>query len=108
MVDDWDFASEDQKAAFYQKYGGARGLALATAVQLHVEERKTDKLVLSFKGTGKFMDLKDLEDTFKDKPEQLASVKRNAKTLWDKVRSCQLYEVTDYESKSGKRTGANA
>ena len=37
MVDDWDFASEDHKAAFYTKYGSTRGLALATAVQLHVE-----------------------------------------------------------------------
>ena len=93
MVDDWDFASEDQKAAFYQKYGGARGLALATAVQLHVEERKTDKLVLSFKGTGEFMDLADLTEKFKDKPEQLASIKKHGKTLWDKNRGCTLYEV---------------
>ena len=60
MVDDWDFGSEDQKVAFYQKYSGARGPALSTAVLLHVEERKTDKLVLNFKGTGQFMDLVDL------------------------------------------------
>ena len=39
-MDDWDFASEDQRAAFYQKYCGARGPALAAAVQLHVEELK--------------------------------------------------------------------
>ena len=49
MVDDWDFGSEDQKAAFYQKYGGARGLALATAVQLHVEERKRARNVVEVK-----------------------------------------------------------
>ena len=69
LVDDWDFASEDQKVAFYKKYGAARGSALATAVQLHVEERKTDKLVLTFKGTGEFLDLADLTERFKGKPD---------------------------------------
>ena len=103
MVDDWDFASEDQKAAFYKKYGVARGSALATAVQLHVEERKTDKLVLNFKGTGQFMDLVDLTEKFKDKPEQLANIKQHGRTFRDHNRGCTLYEVLTYESKSERQ-----
>jgi hypothetical protein len=49
IVDSWDFASEDQKAAFYQTHLGARGPALATAVQLHVEERKRARNVVEVK-----------------------------------------------------------
>ena len=100
LVDDWDFGSEDQKAAFFQKYSGARGSGLSTAVLLHVEERKTDKLVLAFKGTGEFLDLADLTERFKDKPDQLASIKQNGRTIYDKNRGCKLYEVIAYESKS--------
>jgi len=67
---------------------------------------------VEFVGTGNFMDLEDLEMKYKNKPERLAAIKKNTKTIFDTVSECTLYEDKMYQSKninlaSTKRTVEN-
>ena len=53
------------------------------------------------KDCNQFMDLEDSTEKFKDKPDQLANIKKHAKTLWDKTRGEKLYEVVAYKPLTG-------
>ena len=53
------------------------------------------------KDCNQFMDLEDSTEKFKDKPDQLANIKKHAKTLWDKTRGETLYEVVAYKPLTG-------
>ena len=55
-------------------------------------------ILLTFSGTGTYIDLVDLERTYKDKPEQLEALKKNARRIYDSVREVELYEILEYSS----------
>ena len=50
------------------------------------------------KGTGQWLDIKDVRDKFKDKPEQLAAIERNAERWYDPKREVELLEIVDYST----------
>ena len=73
-----------------------RGEDLRVALQQVVTDWKQSTTELTFAGTGEFLDLKDLETKYGDRPSQLENIKENTYKFWDHIRGCYLYEDVRY------------
>ena len=53
-------------------------------------------------GNGRFLDTEDLEEKYKSKPEQLAAIYKNARTILCPVREVQLWEDPEFSSSASR------
>eukprot|EP00435_Cladocopium_sp_Y103_P000455 s2333_g1.t1 len=88
---------------FYQKYKELAGPDLLTRLQETVTESKKTSSVVSFEGTGEFLDEIDLDKKYQDKPDQLANLKANTRTYFCPVRQVQLFEDVKYTRKAERK-----
>ena len=91
-------AGADQRTSILE---GAKNL-YGDKLKLYIEESlerisETSDCSL-FKGTGVFKDESELETMFKDKPNVLAAIYRNAKTITCTTTERKLWELPTYET----------
>ena len=75
-----------------------KGKELAAALYSSIEHAKEIVSIASTKTGGKMLDSPDLAEKYKDKPEQLLNVQKNARKVWHPVRECFLYDNYDISS----------
>lgn len=100
LAKDWTNVSENEKKEFYQKYKEMAGQDLLTRLQETVTEHKKTSSAVSFEGTGDYIDEIDLDEKYKNKPDQLAAIKANTRTYFCSVRQVQLNEDVKYKRKA--------
>ena len=61
----------------------------------------SEEQVDNFLANGKWLDEIDLDETYKKKPEQLAEIKKRARTFVHPTRQVKLYEDLDFDSSAG-------
>ena len=66
------------------------------SLEILVEEKRVQKLLRSFKGTGTFFDEHDLTDKYKKKPEVLAAILKNTRTFECPISNRTMYEEMVY------------
>lgn len=76
LVQDFTQAPGSKVEAFYRDRGDLRGEDLRLALQQVVTDWKQSTTELTFAGTGEFLDLKDLETKYGDRPSQLENIRR--------------------------------
>ena len=67
-------------------------------MQEAIQDTKRMTSITQFKGTGVWLDKKDLEEKYKNKPDQLASVLKYGKAWEHPARKCTLWEDIEYQS----------
>jgi hypothetical protein len=95
---DWQELTADAKQDFYNKCKDSYGTDLAAELEFVVEERVQEKVMKTFSGNGVWVDEADLDAKYKDKPQQLAAIKDNAKSFFDSIRQVKLFEDLEYRS----------
>ncbi len=88
--------SPEDKKDFMVKNSQFLGDQLKKAIETYAEKKCQRSTSQAFSSNSQFLDETDLAKRFEGKPEQLAAVKRNARTIEDPVREVTLYEVRDF------------
>ena len=70
-----------------------------------IEERSTWEEE-SFRHNGHYLDKVDMDEKYKNKPLQLASIYENAKKINCPIRNCDLWEDPDYQSTAASGSAA--
>ena len=99
--------TRDERADFFLKNADLMGKDLAKAITNTASLSYTDEQVDGFLASGKWLDEIDLDEKYKNKPEQLAEIKKRARTFVHPTRQVKLYEDLDFDSTAGltaKRT----
>lgn len=97
-VVDWTKISGETKAEFMAQNADKSGDHLLQKMQETIGEWTRKSSLVSFKATGEFFDESDLCKRYKDKPEQLASIKEHGRKYWDASRRVYLFEDVNYQS----------
>ena len=100
LAEDWTKVTENERKEFYQKYKELAGSDLLTRLQETVTESKRTNSAVSFEGTGDFLDEIDLEEKYKNKPDQLTAIKANTRTYFCPIRQVQLFEDVKYKRRA--------
>jgi hypothetical protein len=86
----------------------AFGGDLAKLVKVHMEQSHATSRVDAFYKGGRFIDGEDLDVKYKEKPQQLVSIKANAVSFKCPIRMCIMYQDPEYvltdEAKDEKRS----
>lgn len=72
------------------------GAKLVVFVEEHSEEYRKSKFVAG----GDFLDQKDLEEAYKDKPEQLQSIYENSRSFVCPVKKCTMWQNPVYKARA--------
>ena len=89
---------KDRKVEFMKESHNLAGKELAAKMEICIQETIESKMSVSLVGTGKFMDSPDLQERYKNKPEQLTAVRANSQSFFDGKRNTKLYEDMEYQS----------
>ena len=109
LAEDWTKVTEEQKREFYKKYQESMGDDLVARLQETVTESKRVSSSVEFQGTGDYFDEEDMNDKYKNKPEQLANIIANTRTFFCPVRQVWLYEdvtSTSAQPKMARKSAA--
>ena len=98
LVGDWEDMDPAKKRQFFLDNHTKYGKDLAANFETTVMETIRKKIIVSFKGSGNFTDLQDLEAKYANKPQQLEAVKKNARKIYDPHREVDLFEDVAYSS----------
>ena len=93
--------TRDERADFFLKNADLMGKDLAKAITNTASLSYTDEQVDGFLASGKWLDEIDLDEKYKNKPEQLAEIKKRARTFVHPTRQVKLYEDLDFDSSAG-------
>lgn len=93
--------TRDERADFFLKNADLMGKDLAKAITNTASLSYTDEQVDGFLASGKWLDEIDLDEKYKNKPEQLAEIKKRARTFVHPTRQVKLYEDLDFDSTAG-------
>ena len=52
----------------------------------------------SFLGEGRFFDASEIEETYKNKPNQKAAIYKNALKMWHPDRQCDVWRIRDFKT----------
>ena len=105
--------TKDEREKFFRDQHALMGDGLAAVMETLVTSKTTTTNSVSFKGTGEFFDEADLTEKYAKKPQQLASILRNTRKVYDSIRETTLFEDMKYsscvaneeeESKAGEST----
>ena len=97
LAEDWTKVSEQEKQEFYKKYQDLAGEGLLTRLQETIVESKRNSTSVTFEGTGEYFDEMDMNEKYKNKPEQLANIFANTRNYFCPVRQVWLYEDVKYK-----------
>jgi hypothetical protein len=94
----WKTLPPDVKSRFIAESHDVLGQQLKALITETIERSKTEVHTEEHATDDEWMDVYDLENTYKNKPEILANIKKNAATMECKVRGCIMYAVPKYTS----------
>ena len=100
IVEGFQFADSQARVAFYNKAVSAFGPQLVKQMDESIQSTITRSSSYNFKATGRFLDATDLEEKYKDKPDQYKHIVDNADTVMCKNRNVLLYEDLEYQSET--------
>ena len=83
--------SPNERSKFIASLHGKMGDDLEKAVVVEAERCNINKLTTSFTGAGDFLDKMELEEKYKQRPEQLESIIQNAPSFLHPDRGCQVW-----------------
>ena len=86
------------KEEFNEKAKDLYGDDLKKFIMDEIEEKTKNVVEIGMVGTGKFMDLEDLTDKYKNKQARLKAIIKNTRKIWDPIGECELYEDMEYQS----------
>ncbi len=92
--------SAAKKAAFMAANHQTMGTHIAKLLIDSSSEMYTERSATAYSGEAEWLDNEDLEIRFKDKPDQLKSLKLMARSTYDALRGCMLTEVFNYRTKT--------
>jgi hypothetical protein len=98
LQEDWSINSKATKSDFYRNNHGLLGTQLTAAIKEHVTETKSELVSNRFAVSGAFKDKLYLDHKFKDIPQQLASLYKNARRITCTITGADLWEEPDYAS----------
>ena len=109
LKEDWLKIPKDTRVEFMQKASSLYGDELAKYLSEVVVQVKATESLTSFEHDGNFMDLADMTDAYKDKPEQLAHVLANTQKFFCPIAKTTMYSKPQYkinmkETESTKET----
>ena len=94
----FDAMDKDKKIEFYNTCRELTGQHLKGFMKQFIEKEVQTTTQTNLSGNGVWRDEADLRKKYAEKPEQLADVKANARTMHCALRECMLYEDLDYNS----------
>ena len=98
----WDAfmkVSKEKKTEFFRNCHDEVGKELKALMEETISESIAEEELESWIADGKYLDYADMEDKYKNKPDQLKSIFANTKTHFCTVRNCKLYEDPEYMSR---------
>ena len=99
VVATWREQGKTQKAEFRQEMANAGWENMKhKLLQIHAEKTNTYSRASTMKSSARYLDSPDLKEKYKDKPDQLESVKANAETFWHPVRKVKLYNDVEFSA----------
>ena len=99
-MQDWTTLAEADKRQFYIEAQDLSGNALHLKMQEAISQRVTKKSSVKFVGTGEWLDEQDLEEKYAKKPDQLANIKHNTRTMVCPIRRVKLFEDVKFTSET--------
>ena len=97
LAEDWTNVTDEQKREFYKKYQDSMGENLVARMQETVTESKRVASSVEFVGTGEYFDEADMNEKYQGKPEQLANIMANTRSIFCPLRQVWLYEDVKYK-----------
>ena len=101
LAQSWEEVSDKEKNAFYCECREKAGTELQFRMQETIHDSSSKKSIVNFGSSGIFIDEDDLNEKYKRKPEQLASIKANTRTMTCPVRKVKLYEDPEFKLTAG-------
>ena len=90
--------SAEAQAKWMVDNHNAIGAQLQANVRKSITEQKLTNRERSFKAVGGWLDEKELDTKYKDRPDQLAEIKKNAQSFTHPTRKVTIYEDLDFTS----------
>lgn len=97
LAQDWTNVTEEQKKEFYKNFQNAAGEDLLARMQETIVESKRLSTKVEFEGSGEYFDETDMNERYKNKPEQLQNIFANTRRFFCAVRQVWLYEDVIYK-----------
>ena len=98
--DMWSKLAPAAKSDFKLRMAGVGIEGIAAAMTTELQETNTVTDEKTFEAQGEMMDEETLDEAYKNRPLQLAAIKRNARKLWCPIQETNLYEVPKYTTSS--------
>ena len=99
-VDKFSNFDKDKRQKFFRTSHDLMGAQLVAKIEQVVEEDSVSTIKMKLTGTGDWMDSPELAKKYKDKPQQLAAVRKNCRKWQDDQREVKLYEDMKYASEN--------
>ena len=96
LAQDWTKVSDADKRKFMQDAQDKCGEELLMRMQESITHSTRKSTSVQFKGTGNFLDKQDLQEKYKNKPDQLESILAKTRTMWHPTRNVMVYEDVDF------------
>ena len=93
--------TREERQDFFLENAALMGKDLVKAITNTVSLSYTDEQIDGFLANGKWLDEEDLDEKYKNKPAQLAEIKKRARTFVHPTRQVKLYEDLDFDSTAG-------
>ena len=93
--------TREARQDFFLQNADLLGTDLRKAITNTVSVSYTDEQIDGFLANGKWLDEEDLDEKYKNKPAQLAEIKKRARTFVHPTRQVKLYEDLDFDSTAG-------
>jgi hypothetical protein len=103
LKDRWGVMTRDQRKHFFKEHHAAMGSDVAMHITQITAHTFSSSQESGFASTGAWMDIDDLDELYKDKPDQLASIKATAKKMTCPFRGVELVEHITYNSVTNER-----
>ena len=99
LVKDFTQVDGDRVHQFYSDNPHLRGEGLRSKLEDVVTEWKTSTTNFAFTQDGEFLDEFSLTEKYKERPEMLQNILKNARRFWCPVKQCQLYADPTYRAR---------
>ncbi|CAK0874668.1 unnamed protein product [Prorocentrum cordatum] len=104
LKSDFALVGAQARDSFIERAKSLFGGDLKLAIEEVIEVTLTTTRSQGFSGEGHWLDSEEIDKKFAGRPSQAAAIRRNARTMYDDDRECELWEVFDYKSSHNTST----
>ena len=99
------WANQEEREKFFNDHRGESAESTKKMLMtITSSKEQKNSMTASVNWVSDWLDEEDLNDRFKHKPDQLASILQHAKTMFHPHRKVKLYQVLDVKSNEGQET----